>query len=341
MINYLVSSVCIILRPLQCYDLDPQYSTALIKEDCLIAKDLGIFVFFTNRTSGARDLYDSMDAHIFYSVIWGQGTAHLGRYDDVRLSSDPIVLANQVVNAQALHEEDFCDAVRSKIEHCDGKPIPCRFLDLGCGFGGLLRKFRDYGFLRNGTGVDFSARMCKQCDQNNKLAGMHDCIEVRNESFLDTSLSDEAVDVCVSLEAFLHVGLDGPERALREAYRVLRPGGWLLFSDVMERPGVDPADMVAFYKNLHIDKLGSVENYTRIAKEIGFKDFSFTSHAKHVGTHYEAIHRMVIAFRNHPDPAKRLSVSDAFYRELELGMKNWAESANGRIEWGIFTMRKV
>lgn len=362
-----------VMRLLKCYDLpDPVYSSTLIKEDCVIVKDLGIFVFFTNRTSGARDLFDSADEQKYYSVIWGLGKAHLGRYTGVKLSKDPIVLSSQVVNAQNVLEDEFCEFVRQKIEHCDGVPIPCRFLDLGCGYGGLLRKFKDYGFLRDGkcctganfllyftahycnyyllcilvsvhvgVGVDFSAKMCQQCVQNNRFSGMENSIEVRNESFLDTSLQDEVVDVCVSLEAFMHVGVERHKQALQEAYRVLRPGGWLLFSDLMECPGVDAKEMQPFYERLNVSKLGSVTSYTKIAEEVGFKSVSYVSHSEDVSTHYDAINRMVVAFRKHPDPAKRLDVSQRFYDYVEHSTRGWAEEATGRIEWGVFRCRKV
>lgn len=60
--------------------------------------------------------------------------------------------------------------------------------------------------MRNGIGIDFSAHMCQQCYVNNQLANMTDVIEIRNESFLDMSVEDEAVDVVISMDAFYHVG---------------------------------------------------------------------------------------------------------------------------------------
>lgn len=330
-----------VMRLLKCYDLDPQYSSSLIPGDCLLTHGLGIFVFFSSRTSGARDLYDSDDAQMFYSQVWGGGTMHLGRYEDVRLSSDPHVLSSQIINAQNLHEEDFCAAVKAKIEHSEGRPIPCRVLDMGCGYGGLLRKFKDYKFLRNGIGIDFSAKMCQQCILNNKLASMGDVIDVRNESFLDTSLYDETVDVCVSMEAFLHVGVERHAAALKEAHRVLRPGGWLLFSDILECPGVDRDEIKPMYEGLHLKKLGTVEEYVKLAKEIGFSEISFESHSPNVPIHYEALHALVVAYRNHPDPAKRLQASPEFLENQLAIMKAWANLSAGRIDWGIFYMRKV
>jgi hypothetical protein len=41
-----------VMRLLKSYDLDPIYSDNLIKEDCVVVKDLGIMVFFSGRTTG-------------------------------------------------------------------------------------------------------------------------------------------------------------------------------------------------------------------------------------------------------------------------------------------------
>jgi sarcosine/dimethylglycine N-methyltransferase len=62
--------------------------------------------------------------------------------------------------------------------------------------------------MRNGIGIDFSARMCQQCAINNKMANMSDVIEIRNESFLDMSVEDESMDVVISMDAFYHVGAE-------------------------------------------------------------------------------------------------------------------------------------
>ena len=75
-------------------------------------------------------------------------------------------------------------------------------------YGSFLRRVREEGFLRNGIGIDFSAKMCQQCEINNTLAKMSDVIEIRNESFLDMSVEDESIDVVISMDAFYHVGAE-------------------------------------------------------------------------------------------------------------------------------------
>mmetsp|Transcript_25865 Transcript_25865/g.43634 ORF Transcript_25865/g.43634 Transcript_25865/m.43634 type:complete len:545 (+) Transcript_25865:84-1718(+) len=334
-----------VIRLMRSYDIDIQESSTLIKDDFMLVEDLGIFVFFSSLTSGARDIYDSDEAQKFYSDVWGGGTAHLGVYKSVKLSVDPHVLSSQIMAAQILHEEQFCDVVRRNIEHIevDGKrvPIPCRFLDMGSGYGSFLRRVREEGFMRNGIGIDFSAHMCQQCYVNNQLANMTDVIEIRNESFLDMSVEDEAVDVVISMDAFYHVGANRHRQILKEAHRVLRPGGWLLFSDVMEFDGINKAELQPIYDATHVTSLGSVNAYAKHASDLGYKGFSFESHAANVNTHYEAILNLVKILRHHPDPRKRFDVSESFYNSLVTSMTTWRDLAAGRIEWGFFTMRKV
>lgn len=52
--------------------------------------------------------------------------------------------------------------------------------------------------------------------------------KVRHESMLDLSFPDRSLDLIMHFDVLEHV--PDPALALRECHRVLRPGGWLLFS---------------------------------------------------------------------------------------------------------------
>jgi hypothetical protein len=79
----------------------------------------------------------------------------MGLYSkNIRFSSDPNVISSQIISAQILHEEDFCDAVRNKIEHNgDGMAVPCRILDMvsrgegGMGEGGSRSRMESAVYL--------------------------------------------------------------------------------------------------------------------------------------------------------------------------------------------------
>jgi ArsR family transcriptional regulator len=98
--------------------------------------------------------------------------------------------------------------------------------DLGCGTGHLTRLLAP--FVRRVIGVDASAAMLDQARVN---IGITPNVELRSGELENLPLENHALDAAV-LALVLHNVAD-PIVALREAVRVLRPGGRLLILDMM------------------------------------------------------------------------------------------------------------
>lgn len=99
-------------------------------------------------------------------------------------------------------------------------------LDLGTGTGRMLEMFGPA--IERGLGLDLSLDMLLLARDRLERAGLRNC-SVRQGDIYDLPLANDSFDVVI-LHQVLHF-LDDGARAIREAARVLRPGGRLLVVD--------------------------------------------------------------------------------------------------------------
>lgn len=95
-----------------------------------------------------------------------------------------------------------------------------RILDVGCGSGGLARLLVEEG--AEVTGVDPNPQALTTA---RTLAPAARFEEANAEAL---PFEDAAFDVVLIVNALHHIPLDAMDRALAEAARVTRPGGWLI-----------------------------------------------------------------------------------------------------------------
>ena len=123
-----------------------------------------------------------------------------------------------------LHVADAAveEAVRAALSD---KPIRA-LLDLGTGTGRMLELFAPN--IERGIGLDLSLDMLALARARLDRAGLQHC-SVRQGDIYDPGLPRDSFDVVI-IHQVLHF-LDDGARAIREAARVLRPGGRLLVVD--------------------------------------------------------------------------------------------------------------
>lgn len=93
---------------------------------------------------------------------------------------------------------------------------PLKILDAGCGTGLLAKKLEKFGQV---TGIDISSRAI----YFSKKRG----VNVKKASVNKLPFESKTFDVVVSMDVIYHQKVDD-EKALREFFRVLKPGGLLL-----------------------------------------------------------------------------------------------------------------
>ena len=114
------------------------------------------------------------------------------------------------------------DAIRAALA---GKPFRS-LLDLGTGTGRMLELYGPE--IERGLGLDLSLDMLLLARDRLERAGLKHC-SVRQGDIYDLPLGNDSFDVVI-LHQVLHF-LDDGARAIKEAARVLRPGGRLLVVD--------------------------------------------------------------------------------------------------------------
>jgi sarcosine/dimethylglycine N-methyltransferase len=142
-----------------------------------------------------------------------------------------------------------------------------RVADFCAGLGGPARYWSGR-FGAEVTGIDLNPARVRGAAELTALVGLESRVRVIEGDVTRTGLPSESFDVVVSQEAFLHV-LD-TAAALAEAFRLLRPGGRLAFTDwIVHRPlSSEEADIMR--RGIAAQGLQSSDSYRNLIQTVGF-----------------------------------------------------------------------
>jgi arsenite methyltransferase len=143
-------------------------------------------------------------------------------------------------------------------------------LDLGSGGGiDVLLSARRVGPDGKAYGLDMTDEMLTLANENKKKAGVENVEFLRGE-IENIPLPDNSVDVIIS-NCVINLSADKP-RVLREAFRVLKPGGRFAVSDVIRR-GTDVPEVIMRNIELWVGCVAGAlheDEYKQLLADAGF-----------------------------------------------------------------------
>lgn len=139
--------------------------------------------------------------------------------------------------------------------------------DFCAGLGGPAR-YLAHRYGADVTGIELTPARVKGAAELTALAGLADRVRVVEGNVMAVPLPDASVDAVISQEAFLHV--PDKSKALSEAFRILKKGGRLAFTDwILHRP-LSEADADLMWAGMAATNLYDTPAYARLIDEAGF-----------------------------------------------------------------------
>lgn len=270
--------------------------------------------------------YNTDESAQFYSVIMGDGTAHV--HYGVYTSPDDTV--RQAVAATTTTLRDLAEGAGAVF-----RP-GVRVLDLGAGNGGTAHA------LAAATGCSVTClNLCEVQNAANEAAaaaeGLSSLITVVTGSFENLPADwSGSFDVVWSQDAIVHSSDKG--RVWAEAARVLVPGGYVVISDIMAAPSAADEALRAFKKRLHVDELLTLDGYEAGLKEAGVSTLRTRDLSGHLLPNYRRMLGRITTER-----ARLTQCSDAYLEQYAgLLRENIKVLCDGEAQaWSALVARKA
>ena len=270
----------------------------------------------------AREYYNSEDADHFYSQIWGGEDIHIGLYT-----------ATDEAISEASHR-----TVVTLAERLPKLDSACRILDMGSGYCGAAR------YLAKTYGAHVNALNLSEVENDkaralNATAGLSSLIDVFDGSFekipFDDATAEQGFDIVWSQDAILHSG--NRKQVLAEAFRVLKPGGYFIFTDPMQADSCPEGVLQPILDRIHLNSLGSPGYYRETAETLGFNVLDFDDQTHQLVNHYQ---RVLEETEMHTEALKK-KVNADYIERMKAGLKHWIVGGKaGHLAWGIFLLQK-
>ncbi|CAA0112378.1 Sarcosine/dimethylglycine N-methyltransferase [BD1-7 clade bacterium] len=267
--------------------------------------------------------YDSVDGHLFYQKVMG-ADADFSHFGIFQTPTDS--LATSAKNSVAVMAQTADQYVSLK---------GTRVADLGSGYGGSAR----YWVAQFGCEMD-CINLCPQQNARNQQAnveaGLDQQIRVTEGNLL--ALPDvwtATFDAVNCQDVLCHIY--NKREALAQVFRILKPGGVLVFSDIMA--GVRATDdMQAAFSQHNVGDIVRLKTYQTLLQDSGFEWLGFDDHSNDFGLFSQ---KMADTLTENRTELMAAGMSEAYLERFLHSLLQRRQLAQQQVfQWGIFCVRK-
>lgn len=168
--------------------------------------------------------------------------------------------------------------LNQKIAQSTNVDKSCTLLDAGCGVGGTtIYMSREFGSICHGIGIVPS--QIKQCKENALRQGVSDKTEYQVMDYTRTTFPDGLFDAVIGIESICHA--DSKTEFLKEAHRILKPGGRLVIVDPLQsKENLSSREYKTLYDNSFngcaVSELWTADHYLTTLEKLGYKAVDHT-----------------------------------------------------------------
>lgn len=264
--------------------------------------------------TATKDYYDG-PANEIYRHIWGENI-HIGYFET---PDEPLPQAMQRSN----------ERMAAGVDLAAGE----RVLDVGCGYGALAR-FLAVNFGCHVVASNISERELEWGRELTSEQGLDDKVEFAWADFHDLPFGRDEFDYYWSQEAFLHA-VD-KRKVLNEAARVLRPGGRLVFTDLLVREGTPEADRRRIYERVKSPDMWDTHHYKNAVGAAGLTIETHEDWSDNVAPTYAWVRDQLERRRAEFEERIGKETVDRTSAALQF----WVDAAEaGKIGWEYFVAR--
>ena len=211
------------------------------------------------------------------------------------------------------HDQDHYGGLSATDELARGALIgsKTRVADFCAGLGGTVR-YLAYRYGADVTGIELTPARASGAKELTQLVGLQNTARIIEGNVMDVPLADASMDAVVSQEALCHV--PDLKQAIGEAFRILRKGGRLAFTDWIANEPLAKDDAQLMWDGMAIQPLQAITSYRNLVQAAGFNVLSVTDLTEEWGPILKNRLAMYQALREEARRAGTPVGHDAFHR---------------------------